>query len=55
MTMYIEDDPHDDCTHWIGKIPDKSDDSTECITERDTRRQSKSNVLSQELGLKKTW
>ena len=32
-----DDDPHDESTHWLGKIREESLDSHERDTERDTR------------------
>ena len=39
-----DDDPHDESTHWIGKIREEGVDSNERDTERDTRRTKQSNV-----------
>jgi hypothetical protein len=39
-----DDDPHDESTHWIGKIREESVDSHERDAERDTRRKQQPNV-----------
>ena len=51
--MPESDDAHDDVTHWIGKLPKKDSDSTECLDKRDSRRQFKPDILSEELGVEK--
>jgi len=51
--MPERDDAHDDVTHWIGKLPKKDSDSTERLDKRDSRRQSKPDILSEELGVEK--
>ena len=45
------DDPHDDVTHWIGKLPKADSNSIKRIDKRNLRRQSKSDILSEELGV----
>ena len=47
------DDPHDDCTHWVGYIPKTDSNSSKRIDKRDLRRQSKPDILSEELGVEK--
>ena len=49
--MQQNGDPHDDVTHWIGKLPKASSDSTKRLDKRNPRRQSKSDILSEELGV----
>ena len=44
MTDENEDDPHDESTHWLGKIREESVDSNERDTERNTRRTEQPNV-----------
>ena len=44
MTDENEDDPHDESTHWLGKIREESVDSNERDTERNTRRKQQPNV-----------
>jgi len=39
-----DDDPHDETTHWLGKIREESTHSNERDTERDTRWTEQSNV-----------
>ena len=39
-----QDDPHDESTHWVGKIFKESTDSNERDSERDTRRKQQPNV-----------
>ena len=39
-----DDDPHDESTHWIGKIHQESSDSDKRDSERDTRRKQQPNV-----------
>jgi hypothetical protein len=51
--MPERDDAHDDVTHWIGKLPKTDSDSTERLDKRDSRRQSKPDILSEELGVEK--
>ena len=43
-----EDDPHDDVTNWVGKLPIQSSDSSERSTERDTGRSVQPNVQRKE-------
>ena len=45
--------PFDDVTHWVGNLPSKDTDSTERTTKRNTRRETKSNILRKKLGLEK--
>jgi hypothetical protein len=45
------DDPHDDCTHWAGNIPETYTDILERSYQRVAGRQFKSNTVSEELGL----
>ena len=47
------DDPHDDCTHWAGQIPNKDTDSPKRVDKRGDRGQSESDILSEELGVEK--
>ena len=49
--MPERDDAHDDVTHWIGKLPKESSDSTKRLDKRDPRGQSKPDILSEELGV----
>ena len=51
IDMQGKDDEHDDVTHWIGKLPKASSDSTKRLDKRKPRRQSKSDILSEELGV----
>lgn len=51
MTQTKKDDPHDDCTHWAGQIPKTYPDSDKHLDKRDTRRQSKPDTVSEELGV----
>ena len=39
-----EDDPTDDVTHWIGKIPKESTNEPERTDQRTTRRSEQSDV-----------
>jgi hypothetical protein len=39
-----DDDPHDESTHWVGKIHQESSDSDKRDSERDTRREQQPNV-----------
>lgn len=39
-----DDDPHDESTHWIGKIHQEGSDSDKRDSERDTRRKQQPNV-----------
>ena len=48
-----EDDPHDESTHWIGKIPEKNTDSNERTDKRSTRRSKQSNVQRKKLPVAK--
>lgn len=48
-----DDDPHDESTHWIGKIHEESVDSNERDTERDTRRTKQSNVQRKKPSMEK--
>ena len=48
------DDPHDDCTHWAGNIPETHTDIPKCSDQRTTWGQSKPNPISKELGLEET-
>lgn len=47
------DDPHDDCTHWAGKLPETYTDIPKRVDQRTAWGQSKSNTVSKELGLEK--
>ena len=44
MTDENEDDPHDESTHWIGNLPQESNDSTERTDKRTTRRSKQPDV-----------
>jgi len=44
MTEGSEDDPHDESTHWIGNLPQESNDSTERTDKRTTRRSKQPDV-----------
>ena len=48
MTDENEDDPHDESTHWIGNLPQESNDSTERTDKRTTRRSKQSDVQRKE-------
>jgi len=48
MTESKEDDPHDEVTHWVGNLPQESNDSTERTDKRTTRRSKQSDVQRQE-------
>ena len=48
-----DDDPHDESTHWLGKIREESVDSNERDTERDTRRKQQPNVQRKEPSMEK--
>jgi len=49
MTDENEDDPHDESTHWIGNLPQESNDSTERTDKRNPRRTKQSDVQRKEL------
>ena len=48
-----DDDPTDDVTHWIGKIPKESTDEPERTDQRTTRRSKQSDVQRKELPVAK--
>ena len=48
-----DDDPTDDVTHWVGKIPKESSDSTERTDQRDTRRKQQSDVQRTKSSMEK--
>ena len=48
------DDPHDDCTHWAGNIPETNSDIPERTDQRTAWGQSKPDTLSEKLGLEET-
>jgi hypothetical protein len=48
MTESKEDDPHDEVTHWVGNLPQESNDSGKRTDKRNTRRSKQSNVQRQE-------
>ena len=48
MVGIEEDDPSDDVTHWIGKIPKESTDKSERTDQRTTRRSEQSDVQRKE-------
>jgi len=49
--MRQTDDPHDDCTHWIGSLPEESSHHTKRIDKRSVWWQFKPDILSEELGV----
>lgn len=49
--MQQNGDPHDDVTHWIGKLPKTDSDSTKRLDKRNPGGQSKPDILSEELGV----
>ncbi len=53
IKMSEENSPYDDVTHWVGKLPKENTDSDKRTDERDTRRQAKPDILSEELGVEK--
>lgn len=55
IKMSKENNPYDDVTHWVGKLPKENTDSDKRTDERNTRRQPKSDILSEELGVEKKW
>lgn len=48
-----DDDPHDDSTHWAGRLPKTSTNSVERTAKCDTRGQQQSNVQRQESSMAK--
>ena len=54
IDMSKKDDPHDDCTHWAGNIPETNTDIPKCTDQRTDRGKPKPNPISKELGLEKT-
>ena len=51
MTKIMKDDPHDECTHWIGNLPKTDNDSTERPDKCNTRGTPEPNILSTKLGV----
>lgn len=44
-----DDDPIDDCTHWVGKIPEQNTNSHECATERSLGRSQQPDIQCEKL------
>ena len=55
MTKVEIDDPHDDCTHWLGSLSEEGDNSKERTAKRIARRTPEPDVLSEELGPQTQW
>jgi hypothetical protein len=48
-----EDDPTDDVTHWVGNLPESSNDSAERTDQRTTGRPEQSDVQRKKLPVAK--
>lgn len=48
-----DDDPHDESTHWLGQIHQKSSDSDKRDSERDIRGKQQPNVQRKEPPMEK--
>jgi hypothetical protein len=53
-SVMTHEDPFDDCTHWVGKLPAPSRDCPECAAERTTVGKQQPNVQRKEPPLEES-